>query len=448
MSLNLRTLYRQTVISGTRIIYVAAATGSDMNGGSTHTLAYKTIQAAVNVAQAGDRILVDSGTYDYTSIYGISGDALHWLSIESLNDTIRPIISVADNSGNDGIDIQLTSFFGLFGFEIVGLQTSTNTNPSGIGIFRGSSYIMIWNNLIHDFPGGGVNCFYVASTIYNGSPLPAGGWDLVDISFNTIHDTSKYNPNNTSAISFYAGVDTTGTTWDGRYGYRAVGNYIYNVICTVPYTPGGFNFVTDGNGISCDSLNTPNSLNPGLPVYTKYGLIDNNLIVGCGGRAVHIYNTINVDDVFGTYIGNLRTNSQAINDSVETDAQYDISPGANGVTHYGCVIIPLNTPNTTDAVSTYTNCVIAGGSQSIPSGNIDHRTGGASYLNGAPLASSLLLSQNADFYTPVTPDYVTRSTRSHGYQMLGFGARATKSSSIWAAGAIELPLPTVVVRAS
>jgi hypothetical protein len=447
MSLGLRTLYRQTVISGTRTVYVAAASGSDSNNGTSHAQAYATINAAITAAQAGDRILVDTGTYGYLSIYGVAADALHWVSIESYNDNVRPIISVADNSGNDGVDIQLTSFIGLYGFEIVGLQTSTNTNPSGVGVFRGSTYVMIWNNLIHDFPGGGVNCFYTASIVYNMNTLPAGGWDIVDVSFNTIYNTSKYNPDNTSGISFYAGVDTTGTTWDGRYGYRAIGNYIYNVICTVNYTPGGDNFITDGNGISCDSLNTPNSLNPGLPSYTKYGLLEGNLIVGCGARAVHIYNTINVDDIFGTYVGNLRTNSPAINNGVETDAQYDSSPGANGVTHYGCVIMPLNTPNTTDTVSTYTNCVITGGTQAVPTGNIDHHIVGAAYLSGTPTTTTVLSSQVTGFYTPVTPDTIARSSHGYGYQALGAGPRATSSTGIWTVGALELPLSTRVIRA-
>lgn len=446
MSLNLRSLYRQTVISGSRIVYVAANGGSDSNNGSSAGQAYATIQAAINAAQAGDRILVNAGTYGYLNIYGLSGDALHWFSIESLSDAVRPIISVADNSGNDGVDIQLSSFLGFYGFEVVGLQTSSSTNPSGIGIFRGSTHIMVWNNNVHDFPGGGINCFYVASSIVNSSTLPAGSWDLVDISFNTIHATSKYSPYNTSGISFYGAIDTTHTTWDGRYGYRAIGNYIYDVICTAPYTPGGLNYVTDGNGISCDSLNTANNLAPGIPAYTKFGLLEGNLIVGCGGRAVHTYNSVNVDDSFGTYIGNLRTNSPAINNGVETDAQYDTAPaGGNGVTHLGCVIMPLNSPNTTDGISTYAGCVIAGGTQVVPGNNTDHKTVGVAYLAGSPSATTVLSLQTMAFYMPVTPDTVTKPALGRGYQSLGAGARATGSASAWTAGALELPLASRIV---
>jgi hypothetical protein len=214
----------------------------------------------------------------------------------------------------------------------------------------------------------------------------------------------------------------------------------------VNYTPGGDAFITDGNGISCDSLNTPNVLDAGLSSYTKYGLLEGNLIVGCGGRAVHIYNTINVDDLYGTYIGNLRTSSPAITNGVETDAQYDTSPGTNGITHIGCIILPLNTPNTTDSVSTYTNCVIAGGTQAVPSGNIDRHTVGASYITGVPNTTNVLSAQATTFYVPVTPDTATHPTNGRGYQALGAGPRATSSTGTWTIGALETPLlPKVVL---
>lgn len=443
--MDLRAVYRQTVVSGNRTVYVDATNGSDSNNGTSLALAYATIQKAANSAQAGDRILVNSGTYGYVSIYGRNGNAKKWISFESLNDSVRPIISVADNSGNDGLDIQQSSYIGIYGFEIVGLQTSSSTNPSGIGIFRGSTRIFIWNNDVHDFPGGGVNCFWVDQATYGGSTLPSGSWDLVDISFNTIHATSKYSQYNTSGISFYGAIDYTGTTLDGTYGYRAVGNYIYDVICTVNYSPGGYNFVTDGNGISCDSLNTPNNLAPDLIPYVKRGLVEGNVITGCGGRAVHIYNTINIDDIFGTYIGNLRTSSPAITNGVETDAKYDNNPANCGVIHYGCVISPLNTPNVVDGLSTYTNCVFTGGTQSLPSGSIDRRSDSGSYFTAAQSTSTVVTLQPAANFLPVRNDVTTKTAIGLGYQMRGTGYRTNGTTAQWRIGAIEAPIKPLVI---
>jgi len=66
---------------------------------------------------------------------------------------------------------------GLYGFQIEGLQTSPNPNPSGVAVFRDSDHVFVWNNTIHDFPGGGVNDFYTPATTYDGALLPAGGWE-------------------------------------------------------------------------------------------------------------------------------------------------------------------------------------------------------------------------------------------------------------------------------
>lgn len=381
----LRSAYRTLVASGTRTRYVAG-NGSDSAAG-TSTAPFATIQHALDSAVAGDRVLVRNGTYGYSQIYGKNGTASSWISIEA-DVGYAPVIDVS-NTSNDGIDIQLSSYVGFFGFEIKASQTQSNTDTSGVAVFRGSHHIVNWAHDIHDFPGGGVNHFYVGvNTQYN---LPAGGWDVADASYNTIHACCKYSATNTSGISFYGAVDTTnGATWDGKYGYRAVGNYIYDCQCLVAYTPGGFNAPTDGNGISIDSLNTANNLYPQIVPYTKYGLADSNLIAACGGRAIHTYNSINVDAPNNTAIGNLRTNSPYINGGVELDLQLDTTVATPNVRYLNSVIIPLNTPNSTDSTSIYTGSVICGGTQVVPAGSVDRRTVGAAYLVGAPTMSQLI----------------------------------------------------------
>ncbi len=412
----LRARFEQAVISGTRTVYVEANGGSDTNTGTSPSTAYATIQHAVDVARPGDRILVGPGSYGYLSIYGYRGDPTHWLSIESMSDSVTPIIDVANNSGDDGVDIQQSSFVGFYGFEVEGVQSSTNTNPSGVAVFRGADHVYVWNNNIHDFPGGGVNCFYTPAVVYNGQPLPAGGWDLVNVSFNRIHETSKYSPNNTSGISFYGAVDTTGSTLGG-YGYEAIGNDIYDVICLVNSNSGAgsFPFVTDGNGISVDSLSVPYV--PGLAPYTKTGLLEGNVLAGNGGRAIHVYNSVNVDGYFNTAVGNLRSNSPAINGGVELDSNL---PGGN-VRYYGNVIVPLNTPNSTDSTSSYSDNVIAGGTQAVPAGNIDRRALGAAYLRGDPTTTTATAPQLMGFFSPVLVDIVAAVAGMTGFQALDAG---------------------------
>ena len=413
---SLATAFQRQVVSGTRTVYVEARGGSDLNDGETKSTAYATIQHAVDVARPGDRILVGAGTYGYLSVYGYRGDATHWLSIQSIADNVRPVIDVADNSGDDGVDIQESSFVGLYGFEIEGLQTSSDPNPSGVAVFRNSDHVFIWNNEIHDFPGGGVNDFYSPATRYQGHDLPAGGWDLVDVSFNTIHGTSRYNPTNTSGISFYGAVATSTDTLDG-FGYRAVGNYVYDVVCLVDSTSGAgtYPYVTDGNGISVDSLSVPYVA--GLVPYTKSGLIEGNVLAGNGGRAVHVFNSINVDGYFNTAVGDLRTDSPAINGGAELDSNL---PDGN-VDYYGNVIIPLNTSTMTDATSSYTDNVIVAGTGNVPAGNLDRRSVGPSFLRGDPSAGDVITARSMAFFTPVAPDRVPGLAGMTGYQALDAG---------------------------
>jgi hypothetical protein len=435
----LRPAYRHIVQSGKRTRYVSGS-GSDSSAG-TSDAPFATIQHALDTALPGDRILVRDGTYGYTQLYGFTGSEYAWLSVEA-EPGQHPIIDVsnATHASGDGIDIQLSSYVGFFGFEIKASQTQSNSDASAIGVFRRSHHIVNWAHNLHDFPGGGVNHFYIKAGSSGGYPLPEGGWDIVDASFNTIHACCKYSEYNTSGISFYGAIDYTHGTWDGRYAYRAVANYIFDCICTVPYTPGGYDYVTDGNGISVDSLASPNNLYPSLVPYTKSGLCESNVIAACGGRAIHTYNSINLYAPFNSGIGNLRTNSPAINGSVEFDLQLDFSEASPNVRYDGCLIIPLNTPNSTDTDCEYRNCVIAGGTQSVPSNNIDHRSDGTAYSSAAPTLDQLVSGIPIKGFVPTKSDAVDKPDQAvRGRQTLGHGYRAGRGA--WAAGALERTSP-------
>ncbi|TFD55128.1 hypothetical protein E3T55_01505 [Cryobacterium frigoriphilum] len=414
-----------------RTLYVSG-TGSDSNTGLSGATAFRSLQSAIAVARAGDRILVGAGTYSHTLFYDRHGSDTAWITVENVPGT-TPIIDVStsvaswDSSKlNNGIDIQLSSHVAVYGLEIRGQQKSRDTNPSGVAIFRSSSHIAVWACHIHDFPGGGINCFYVAQTAFGGQTLPGGGWDAVDLFFNTIHGTSKYSPYNTSGISFYGAQDLTGTTSAERYGsgygygYRAVGNYIYDVICTVPYSPGGYAFVTDGNGISPDSLAVPNSLNPSLRPYLKRGLIEANVIVACGGRGVHIYNTKNVDVVNNTLIGNLRTASPAISGSTEVALQLDVADRNNGVVIANNILAPMNTSKTFDLTAqTVTANTAVGGRDAVPAGNLDLRSRGLAIFTQTPTAAALIAGMNLTGLVPTVATWAPRPFGSLGFQALG-----------------------------
>jgi hypothetical protein len=415
-----RALFLQTVKCGKRTVYVSASSGNDANDGS-QAHPYQSINWAAHQALPGDMILVATGVYAYTEVRGFQGDnAGGWLGILPIDENAVVQLNVASPTDNF-FNIIGSSFVGVYGIEVFGDQNDSNTNASGISIYGDSHHVLVWGCSVHDFPGGGINCFDFE-----------GSQDMLDIRFNTIHGTSKFSPENTSGISIYASRDLTGTTWDGTYAHKIIGNYIYDVICTVPFTPGGFAFVTDGNGISIDSIQTTYG-------YTKPILIEGNVIVGCGGRAVHVFNSVNTDLFANTGIGNLRTSSPAITDGVEFDGTTDTT-----VRIIGNIVCPLNTPNTQDTVSTFTNNVIAGGTQAVSGGNIDRRSSGIGYFTGPLDQPGLLNAQPISVFVPSAPDFVPKQAKTTGYQCLLNGPRPTSN---WAAGALEAPLPPRIVLA-
>lgn len=356
--------FRELVRCGGRTIHVAG-TGRDDAAGSAAD-PFRQINRAVAQARPGDLILVGDGTYGYTEIRGFHGNPQRWLGIMTTNNNVRATLTVAPPTDNF-VNIIDSSYVGLYGFEVAGDQQNPNTNGSGISVYGNSHHVALWANHVHDFPGGGINCFDTD-----------GSHDLVDISYNRIHATSRYSPNNTSGISIYAARDLTrGATLTGGYGYRIVGNYIYDVACTVPFIPGGMNFVTDGNGVSIDKLLT-------MHHYTKPVLAQGNTITGCGGRAVHAFDSINTDIVANTAIGNMRTTSPAISGRAELDGTTDHSVRITGNT-----ILPLHTDRTTDTTSFYASNIILGGSQTVSAADVNRKKVGWDHFRRRPSMSEI-----------------------------------------------------------
>lgn len=362
-----RSWFRGIVKCGARVLHVAG-NGSDAHDGSAQS-PFREINRAIQVARPGDLISVDSGVYGYTEARGFHGSPDKWLGIMTKDDTVKAVITVPPPTDNF-VNVISSSYVGIYGFEVAGSQSNSNTNGSGISVYGNSHHVLIWQNLIHDFPGGGINCFD-----YQGSH------DLIDIAFNTIHSTSKYSPNNTSGISLYASRDlTSGARFADGYGYHIVGNYIYDVECTVPFVPGGYNFVTDGNGVSLDCIATTYG-------YTKSVMVADNIITGCGGRAVLAFNTNNVTMTRNVAIGNLRTVSPAISGGAELEGKTNRT-----VLIKNNVVFPLHTRTTTDTKSQFTGNLFLG-SGVAPAASNAVSSQGFNYFAG-PLSAGILRSCN------------------------------------------------------
>lgn len=402
-------LFRQLVRCGDRDVYVAP-TGSDSNAG-TESAPYRQVQQALSSALPGDLIHVASGTYGFAYVEQKHGGPQNWIGVVA---EPGAHIDVADGTQFSCLGLKGCSYIGVYGLEISGAQDASNVEQSVVMIYGGSHHLAIWGCDIHDVPGGGINCFETDGT-----------HDLLDFSFNTIHDTSKFSPNNTSGISINNSADITGgATWDGHYGYRIVGNYIYNCECTVPFTTGGFQIITDGNGISLDLIFNTHG-------YDKPILVEGNIITGCGGSAVHVFGCRNVDIFGNTGIGCNRTDSPAISDGAEFDADDCDST----IVVHGNIICPITVNQWRDATSTYTENVVLGSSQVVDGTNIDHKAAGLEYFSG--LIADVTVANDLSGFVPGTTDAAGRAAGAQGRQALGNGPRARIS---WAAGALERPV--------
>ena len=303
--------------SGTRSVYVSP-TGSDSSGTGTAAARFATLQKALDQATAGDRILLAAGTYAATSnLYGKHGTASAWITVQPVDDSAHVVLDGSNLSDAAVLYFQESSYFGVYGLEVRAVQTQSSNVMSGIAIFRQCHHGVVWNNRIHDVPSGGVNCFWVD---YNPTyRIPAGSHDVLDIGWNTVWGAAKYDPNNSSGISVAEPIDSGTGTWPDGNAYRVHDNYVFDVQCLQPYTAGGFNFVTDGNGISIDAF-SPSNHPAQVPNYSKPVLVQNNIVTGNGGRGVHVHHALNTTVQGNVGIGNLRTDSPAIDNSASSTA--------------------------------------------------------------------------------------------------------------------------------
>jgi len=423
--MDILSLFLQSCPSGTRKRFVAI-NGNDSTGNGSQLAPFATINRAISDAVAGDQILVSSGTYGYTRFDGRHGTPWQWITL--LPATPQDQVKVHINPTNTGTYEELalinSSFIGIYGIEVFGggLLGVDDANPdrSAVSIYGGSNHIKVWSCHLHDVPGGGINCFDT-----NGS------FDMIDLSFNTIHGTSRRSPSNTSGISVNNGKDiTNGKVWRGGHSIRIVGNHIYDVLCTVPFTPGGQTIVTDGNGVSLDLMfDTYN--------YVKPILVESNIIHGCGARAVHSYGCINTDIFHNVGWGNLRTDSGAINGDPEFDSeqggrtQTSLQAASNLI--YGNIIVPTKNGKWRDNRSTYDYNVVLVGNQAVDGTNIDHKALGLNYA--LAYASDPNAFVDPSLFVSDTKDLIPRHPKSLGYNACGLSVRPL--STKWAAGPLN-----------
>ena len=261
-------IYTHVKVAGT---YYVSPTGDNTNPG-TKAQPWKTLQFAVDEAVPGDSLLVEDGIYQGPVIMTRSGAPDAYVTFKSINPQGAKV-EVANGEGDqDGIKAA-ANYLTIDGFEIYDIAPGIGHHGNGVTVYN-NHHINIKNNLIYDFGGSGIQTVH---------------FDHVLIENNTVHNNSKYNPNQTSGISLYQARAV-----DDEPGYHAIirNNRSYSNINLVPLNLAG---TFDGNGILIDDFwNSSGDDGNGI-VFPHRTLIENNLCYDNGGKGIQVFKSSFVD---------------------------------------------------------------------------------------------------------------------------------------------------------
>lgn len=271
---------KESVISSSTTYYVNPL-GKDANNGTANTEdeAWKTMSHGFRSIQAGDTLLIADGVYSENemNIQDLIGNEDNWTLIKSINQYGAKLVSTSEYNA---INVRNSQYVVIDGLEITH-EDVENNNDSGIALSDRwndtplSHHITLRNSYLHD---SGEQC------------IRGGGGDYITIENNIVRDCSKNSEYNGSGISIYHPEEL-----DKNPGYHIIirNNVVFENECRLPFTPGGFDTPTDGNGIILDDFERSQSP-AGTEPYRQATLIENNLTFNNGGAGIKAYRTQNI----------------------------------------------------------------------------------------------------------------------------------------------------------
>jgi parallel beta-helix repeat protein len=251
---------------------VDQASGDDSNPG-TKDRPFKTIQKGVDLATAGDTVLVKDGLYREEAEphqagvrFRKSGAADAWIRVKAYPGSVPRVISPTWAT----FRIQEVSYIEDSGFDVSTETVQGQTDPNfqrneGNGIMIDHSHhVLVTGNRVHDCGGGGIS---------------TGFSDYLTIEGNDAFRNAYFSIYNCSGISLWQGED-----FDEKPGYHNIvrSNRTWQNENKGP-TPLNDNKLTDGNGIIIDGM-----LGKGAV------LVENNLTWDNGGRGIQVNSARNV----------------------------------------------------------------------------------------------------------------------------------------------------------
>ncbi|MEH2235993.1 choice-of-anchor D domain-containing protein [Nostoc sp.] len=282
--------------------YYVSGTGNDKNNGLKEDQAFRTLQTAANLVQAGDTVYVMNGTYEQSQY---PGNPI--LGINQKHGTEAAPITFAAYPGDNpllkstnfnAIGITGSSYIVIEGLTLVGAndqitleyaqsqkenKNNALTNGNGINASPDSSgqhsdHLVFRDNNISKFPGGGI-----ATTEA----------DYITVENNIVSECGWYSLYGTQGISLLRNYNSDNNT--SIYKNIIQGNITHDNYNYIPWITAGV--VTEGHGIMIDS---GKALSLDGEAYTGKTLIADNISYKNGGAGIQVFNSANVDVVNNT----------------------------------------------------------------------------------------------------------------------------------------------------
>lgn len=298
--------------------YCDAVNGNDANSGLSTSAAFRTIQAASNISQPGDTILIMNGTYLQPSAPALNGD--QGVLVVRRSGAPGAYITYKNYPGHSPvlhgtnwnvIKIEAASYIIIEGLEVMGNNANVTlaqaeavydhvmankrrgtinwayvgtTNTNGIFATRNTAtgaiphHIEIRNCHVHSCAGTGISLEY---------------GDYVTIEDNIVHSNCWYTIYATSGIgaNFLVPFDAD------MSGYKIIirRNVVFDNETLVRWE--ATKDYSDGNGIILDSYLT----------YTGRTLVANNIAYENGGTGIHGFKATNATIINNTLYNNSRS---------------------------------------------------------------------------------------------------------------------------------------------
>jgi len=200
---------------------------------------FTSIQAALDVAQAGDRVFVEDGTYQEQIVFPRSGNLADGpIQLRAMAGH-EPILDGSGFVGGNMVLIEDLSHIVLAGFEIANL--SQVNDGSGIRILGSGDNLVLMDNEIHHILGDDA----MGITVYGTAPTAITNLQIVG---NWIHDCE---PARSEALTLNGNID----------GFLVADNR-----------------VADVNNIGIDFIGGETSINPDPALVARNGICRGNLV--------------------------------------------------------------------------------------------------------------------------------------------------------------------------